>query len=375
MIFIFGINISLFLSIILTLKKGKNPADKVLLFWLLVITIHQWLFYLDYSGQISKYGFLAGVIIPFPLLHGPFLFTYTSLLIKPLTSKNRHYWMHFLPFFLMHLYLLNFYRLPVLDKIFVLENKGIGYEAFVKINLMLILASGLGYILWSLRDIKKYQTNIKQQFSNISKIDLKWLQNLIYGLLFIWIVVIFGQETHTFLAVTLFVLLIGVFGIKQGRIFSNQISLNTGRNSTLVKEKANKEGKTITKQYQNSGLNEERRFSIKMHLTRLMDEEKIFLDPELSLSILATKLKTQPNYISQYINEELDLNFHDYINSKRVNEFKHRIITSKYKHYKLIEVAYDCGFNSKSSFNRIFKKANGMTPSAYLKMVNQKEAP
>ncbi|WP_187696219.1 helix-turn-helix domain-containing protein, partial [Xanthovirga aplysinae] len=283
--------------------------------------------------------------------------------------------MHFLPFFLMHLYLLNFYRLPVLDKIFVLENKGIGYEAFVKINLMLILASGLGYILWSLRDIKKYQTNIKQQFSNISKIDLKWLQNLIYGLLFIWIVVIFGQETHTFLAVTLFVLLIGVFGIKQGRIFSNQISLNTGRNSTLVKEKANKEGKTITKQYQNSGLNEERRFSIKMHLTRLMDEEKIFLDPELSLSILATKLKTQPNYISQYINEELDLNFHDYINSKRVNEFKHRIITSKYKHYKLIEVAYDCGFNSKSSFNRIFKKANGMTPSAYLKMVNQKEAP
>ena len=111
MIFIFGISISLFLMVLLFFKKEKSKADKVLIFWLFVIAVHQSLFYLDYSNEILSYGFLIGLIIPFPYLHGPFLYIYTSLLTKPLNKSNRHNWIHFVPFVSVNIYLIKFYFL------------------------------------------------------------------------------------------------------------------------------------------------------------------------------------------------------------------------------------------------------------------------
>lgn len=367
MIFIFGISITIFLTVLLMLKKEKNKAEKVLLFWFFVIAIHQSLFYFDYLGTISDYGFLIGVIIPFPFLHGPLLYTHTSILIRPSNdNKKSKYWIHFIPFILLNIYLIHFYLLPTSDKLYVANNNGEGYELFIIINLILIVFSGIGYILKNLFLLKKHQKNIKQEYSNIDKINLKWLQYLSYGLLLIWIVIPFGSDIHISFTVTLFVLVIGVKGILQGHIFVKQMSLEL--NVNIDKDKFSK------KQYSNSGLTKERRTLIKNNLEELMTDEKIYLNPELSLTLLASKLNIQSNYISQYINEELGVSFYEYINTQRVNEFKNKIAEPKYQHYKIIEVAYECGFNSKSSFNRIFRRITEITPSEYWKSINHKDS-
>ena len=80
---------------------------------------------------------------------------------------------------------------------------------------------------------------------------------------------------------------------------------------------------------------------------------------------MAAKLGVHPNYLSQVINQRENKNFYDFVNTYRVAEFKRLISMPRNQHLTLLSVAFDCGFNSKSSFNRYFKKATGQTPSEY----------
>ena len=98
-----------------------------------------------------------------------------------------------------------------------------------------------------------------------------------------------------------------------------------------------------------------------------MENEKLYLDNNLSLKQLSEKLDIHPNYLSQIINERLNKNFYDFVNEYRVNEFKKITLLPKNKNFTLLSLAYDCGFNSKSSFNNVFKKFTKQTPSEFLK--------
>ena len=97
-----------------------------------------------------------------------------------------------------------------------------------------------------------------------------------------------------------------------------------------------------------------------------METEKIYTESELSLSELANRLNTLPNYLSQVINDKEGKNFYDYINMLRIDEFKRLVSRPENRKYTLLSLSYDCGFNSKSSFNKNFKKVTGQSPSEYL---------
>jgi len=364
MIFISGITISFFLSLLLLFKKGKNRADYLLMIWFLFICIHQLLFYLDFSGYNRLYPFLMGVIIPFPLVHGPLLFFYVSALVNHLPKKKIRYVIHFLPFILCFLYMIKFFKLPVEQRHFIMANDGVGFETFILINFITIVILGVGYITWSLILIKRHQRNIQDKFSNLAKINLKWLQYLTYGLGMIWVVVIFSEDVHIFISVTIFMILIGFFGIRQVGIFTNsQLAENTAVETSSVEQ--------IEKQarYEKSGLTPEKKLILKNELNRLMGE-KIFLNPGLSLDTLAAQLDIHTNYLSQFINEELGVTFYDYINNNRVKEFEKLISKPDNQKFTILALAYECGFNSKSSFNRHFKKVTGKSPSEYLRNRN-----
>jgi AraC-like DNA-binding protein len=82
--------------------------------------------------------------------------------------------------------------------------------------------------------------------------------------------------------------------------------------------------------------------------------------------MLAKKIKIHPNYLSQVINEKQGKTFFEYINTLRVEEFKRLVALPESKQFTIMSLAYDCGFNSKSSFNKNFKKVTGQSPSEYL---------
>jgi AraC-like DNA-binding protein len=352
--YIVGITIAIFLVFLLIVKR-KNKADWVLMYWLITLSMHIGFYYLDTSAMIEKYSFLAGFSIPFPLLHGPFLYVYTSLLLNPNGKINNH-WLHFLPFILLNLTLIPFYSLPPSKRLFIFQNNGLGYETFVFINAILIFSSGVIYFSTSFFAIQKYRKNIKCNFSHNEGKTLDWLQFLTLGIGIIWFFVFIGNNDFIFSGLVLFIILIGIFGVRQNNIFSNEPYIIDRAPFPAKDEK-----------YEKSGLNKDDKTEIIKRLEQLIENEKPYLNPKLSLNELAGEIDTQPNYLSQILNEHFEMNFYDFVNSKRVDEFCRKLRNNELMHYKLIEIAYECGFNSKSAFNRNFKRFIGKTPSEYKK--------
>ena len=101
-------------------------------------------------------------------------------------------------------------------------------------------------------------------------------------------------------------------------------------------------------------------------IEQVMVNEKLYLNPELTLSELSDKVESHNSLISNVINTKFQKNFNDFVNEFRVNVFKEKIKDPKLQHLTLLAIAFDCGFNSKSTFNRAVKKVTGEMPSAFL---------
>jgi AraC-like DNA-binding protein len=100
-------------------------------------------------------------------------------------------------------------------------------------------------------------------------------------------------------------------------------------------------------------------------ITELIKSRKPYLNPDLDLQKLSELAAVNPKTISRVINQDLHMNFYEFVNSHRVEEFKQRLKQSDSDQLTLLGHAYECGFNSKSTFNHIFKKNTGQTPREY----------
>ena len=101
-------------------------------------------------------------------------------------------------------------------------------------------------------------------------------------------------------------------------------------------------------------------------LAAFMQKSRIYLDPDLSLEVLATRMKMSRHHLTQLLNERLEKNFYSFINEYRIEEAIDRLNDPSLQ-VNILSLAFDCGFNSKSSFNNYFKKITGSTPTAYRK--------
>lgn len=104
---------------------------------------------------------------------------------------------------------------------------------------------------------------------------------------------------------------------------------------------------------------------LKEKLENYMQRCKPYTNPQLTINDLAGKLKIQPHVLSRLINECYQKNFFYFINEYRIDDFKRKLEDPEYKKYKLLAIAYEVGFNSKSAFNRSFKKLTNHSPSEY----------
>ncbi|MFT7614919.1 MAG: adenylate cyclase [Parvicellaceae bacterium] len=109
----------------------------------------------------------------------------------------------------------------------------------------------------------------------------------------------------------------------------------------------------------------------KERLKALMQDHALYLEPELSLRLLAEHMNLPPNHMSQLLNEGFGQNFADYINTYRLDDFKSKLSTDAAHQLTLLALAYDSGFNSKTVFNTFFKKKVGITPKAYWNQISK----
>ena len=368
-IFIIGIFLSFFQFILLLNKRCKTLPDKILAFWMCVIGIHLTSYYLFYLGYWDKYPHLVGITVPFPLLYGPLLYLYTHSSLRNNTHLRKKDYLHFAPAILSYLYMFKFYFFYTIEQKRLVDNGEIDdFKVFIIILLIVFMVSGITYSLFSYRLINKHKRLIDNNFSYTEHINLNWLKYCIWGtgLIFSTIVVIiisrdfmgvqyhFNADLIFYSMFVIAILALGYFGIRHQSIFIDNVVTEI---SEFTESKSDGE-------YRRSGLKDDVAQNAHKKLLQIMSEQKPYLEPKLTLSTLADMLDISPNHLSQIINQYQQQNFNDFVNTNRIEEFIQK--ASGNKNFTILAHALDSGFNSKSSFNSVFKKHKGITPSQYM---------
>jgi AraC-like DNA-binding protein len=372
---------ALFLSALLFNKQGKQLSDIVLGVWLTLIGLHTLIYFGYFKLQLQN-AILLNLNAGFPFLQGPFLYFYVDTLTTQRAQIKRSYAFHFLPYIIFVVY-----------QLFLLNSIGSsphGQRIVIHIFSLpgffnvILLGSVPVYVIGSFLLLKNYRDRILNTFSTIEKINLSWLRFLITGLGVVWLIVIgvfaymkfrgssqVNEVGHLiFIAVSLFVYVTGYLGFKQTTVFSDVVeSIVTPAPVEIQDENESAEETELVAdspgKYLRSSLKENEAFETLSRLLDYMEKEKPYLDDQLTLPRLATDLGTSVNHLSQIINEHRGQNFFDFVNSYRVDEVKKRLQDPEHEVFSLLAIALECGFGSKSSFNRIFKNATGQTPTQY----------
>lgn len=366
MIYLTGIIISSFLATLLLTKRDKNRADHILFLWLCATTLHLTMYAVISSGAYRQFPYLLGFELPLPLVHGPFLFLYATAFTNRL-SKTGYKLLHFIPFALALVSVLPFLTLSYDDKVQVYRSGGAAYRSVTTVLFAATIISGVVYSLMTLLFLNNHKKSIKERFSYTEKINLQWLFNLTIGLLCIWVIVLFTSDQYIFAAVVLYVLFIGYFGIKQVGIFTNPVPDAVPPGIAPEDPIDIAEPPSENFKYERSRLTDKETELIHKQLLQLIRQEKPHLVPGLTLAMVAQQLAVHPNILSQVINRAEQKSFFDYINTLRVEEFKQKVTLPESQQYTLLSLAFDCGFNSKTAFNRNFRNITGQSPSEYLK--------
>lgn len=368
-ILLIGATLSFFLATLFLRKNNKSIHDYIIGFWLFFLGLYVFIYAFCPANIFLDNPWLINLFISILFLNGPFLFGY----IKALTSADykigKDIFWHLLPFVIFNLYLIFFF--PAKD---ILKNacslhgsSNLELPLPYLIFLILIAFSAPSYIFWSIRLLRKHRKIISDNFSAPEKRTLKWLRNLISILGVAWIVLVSIFFIHhvlllftdsfcingLFLTLTAFIIMVGYFGLHQPAIFTSQ---NIFIPIEVIKNE---------KPYSGSSLKDDDIQHYLAMLEEYMKMKKPYLNNQLTLYQLALEINILPHHLSRLINEYHKQNFFDFINQYRVNEFIHRLSDPQFRNYSFIAIAFDCGFNSKTTFNRCFKKITGSTPSKF----------
>ena len=370
------------LAFLIIHKHRKLFANYFLASLMLLLSII--LIYLLFSelGWHVKFPYLMLMLLGFPLIVNPLFYLYAKYLVQFSPTFNKIDLIHFLPFIIYELFFIPdfFSSSEEIIAIFNMITQQQLFPRFIVFNWVIII-QGIYYIILILLMLRNHSSSLEKAFSNIEKIRLNWLRNIIILVGFVWIVFIFENVLYLLdiqfykifdlasVFAALMVYTLGYMGLLKSEVFERPAFIESYK---YTKQSIDSDLTELTpvKKYEKSGLTEKKLEEYFSRLDKLMKEEKFYLDSNLTLKQLADLLEISNHNLSQIINTRLNQNFFDYINQYRVEEVKHYLDDPQKKNITLLSLGFDAGFNSKSSFNSIFKRYTGLTPSEYQKQIN-----
>jgi len=240
----------------------------------------------------------------------------------------------------------------------------------------------IGYIWISYRLIKNIQIARSETYSYIETNNLQWISYLLMGLIGIVLLdslfsiyelffppISWNIGTVIAFALILLNIFLGYTGMFQAHILLPNFLLNN-QEATAKEIPSEQNVEPIRTIKQLDVFSPSEIDSLKERLQEILATQKLYLNDSLSLSDLAEALDISDKKLSELLNQHLNTNFYNLINEYRVREVKQKLEDETNEKYTLLSLAYDCGFQSKTSFNRVFKQKTGMSPSKYKEYIS-----
>lgn len=356
-----GISQSFFAGLLISTKKPFTTANRLMAAWLFLICT-ELIFALINSTVLEMYSFQFILFT-----YGPLMYLYVKFMTKPEKKFNWLALLHFIPFVAFFTVSVIFRSEPLVrdlrsffvpDKLFSLRII-YGVCFFLSITIYSVLA----FI-----EIRRHQENMKNLVSYTSSvITLNWLKVVsisFYAAYFILFIlgglnmignyIPFDPYFIIFCFITLLSFVYSFYGIKQPVIFGQVVRDGNGN-------------KKESEKYSKSGLRPKQAEDYLKKLIAFVEEERPYLDSDLSIHDLSKLTGISRHYITQILNENHGRNFFTFINEYRVKEVMEKFSDPKFNNYTILAIAFDAGFNSKTTFNSIFKSQTSLTPSEWRK--------
>jgi AraC-like DNA-binding protein len=355
-----------------SLSAGNRLSHKLLAAYLLVVVID--LSEIIFSDFYQAYPDLDMLRYNISLFMGPTLYLYVKTAIyDDFTLKIKHL-VHTIPYAIA--------CLVMIPNFFSVDNasKQLWYDNFTDvpeltfIHFMTVVQFGL-YLLVIYKHLIRYRKIVVENYSDADRLNKSWLTQLIYLFTLSYIIGLgrmyfrfsdFYEYERLVLTILITSVLLSICWILWQAL--HKPNLFTGVSSTIevideqVASQENSSDPTI------SVIETEKYDAIVLRLRGYMQQSKPFLDPYLSVETLAVKINLPSSELSLIINRVIGQHFFDFVNSYRINLAGEILIANEQQPKTVLEILYEVGFNSKSSFNTAFKKHLLMTPSQYRKL-------
>ena len=364
-----GLAQSLFAAFALATRIRVRPSSYILIACLLTFALKFVTFALERAH--GDYLNLEFSVVLIPMTFGPFMYLYTVYLVDSRAKFNKQDLFHFLPFLLLTL--VYFIFLKDVVEFRVVDYFSSDKYLWIRILYGLILfATVILYMVLTFQKLRAYRKEIDFNFSFSSKqLGLRWLNviPLVFTLFFtlyftfgilnaVMVKVVVDVAMLSHFGLTFIAFMVSYFGLRQPSLLSSELieieePINSEADINVKKE-------SLTKRFSDH--------EIKLYsdnLNRIMIEDKIYLNPLLTLSDLAFKANIKKADLTHLLNKGMGKNFFTYVNEFRTDEVIRKFKSKDYSHYTIIAIAYESGFNSKSTFNSLFKEYTNQTPSQY----------
>lgn len=384
-----------FVYAVLLFRKGiinETRSDKwlSLFLFLCILYITPWM--VGFGGWYDTQPYRDILFyVPFQHLYfiGPVIFFYVQSLLNPSFRFGKKEWLHLLPGIL---YLLFSAVMLVADKLllkkyfFLANGQDPDFDTWYQLT---GLASMLFYFFLSLRYYNLYRKLIVQVISYADNVMFRWIRNFLFSFLLMLIVRtgfyisdLFISNSYisiwwyflSFALIFYYIAITGYANSVETKVafkvnllnYRPTLLLNYNHSSVPVTKEQTEEAEVLEINNGTATTDDILIQQWKEKLLLLMEGSKLYSDPELTLTQLARQLESNPSFVSRVVNKGFSLNFNDFINQFRIEAIKLMIERGEHKKQTLLGIAFECGFNSKATFNRAFKKATGQNPKEYI---------
>lgn len=349
----------------------RNSSKRILAVFIVILTSQMLLKVIskDWIGNYFSYFGIVAYQIPF--LFGPVVFLFAASVATRNWKFKPLYFLHFFPFVFLAILIFLISQGITNQVAYLLPNTLFRQVLFLIIQLTSVCF--YGYSAWTLTT--SFENNLQSTFSSLARVSVTWLKQFIIASMLTSLITsialslmyyfypLHQEIRYLLLCQGLLIYWITYKAIVDPQLFAFGSLVEVGVKPISVGTSPLK----ASKKYAHNFLSEEDTNRIKEKVIEKMECGKLFLNANVSIDDFSKATGESRHNISRVINESLKVNFFDFVNGYRVAMAKKLLAQTAMNHYTIAAIAFECGFNSISSFNIVFKKYESLTPSAYKK--------